>query len=51
MLTPGRPVARGGSYYYASSTARITNRESPEPNFRDLSVGLRLCASAPPGVQ
>ncbi|ATB34990.1 hypothetical protein CYFUS_000402 [Cystobacter fuscus] len=51
VLAPGRPVARGGSYYYAASTARVTNRESPEPNFRDLSVGLRLCASAPPGVQ
>ncbi len=46
-LAPGRSVARGGSYYYASSTARVTNRESPEPNFRDLSVGLRLCAPAP----
>jgi formylglycine-generating enzyme required for sulfatase activity len=50
VLAPGRPVARGGSYYYASSTARVTNRESPEPNFRDLSVGLRVCASAPPSV-
>ncbi|WP_434388629.1 nSTAND1 domain-containing NTPase [Melittangium boletus] len=46
-LEAGRPVARSGSYYYASSTARIPNRETPEPNFRDLSVGLRVCASAP----
>jgi len=50
-LEPGRPVARSGSYYYASSTARIPNRETPEPNFRDLSVGLRLCAAAPLPVQ
>ncbi len=47
VLQPGRPVARGGSYYYAATTARSTNRESPEPSFRDLSVGLRLCADAP----
>ena len=47
VLKPGSPVARGGSYYYAASTARSTNRESPEPSFRDLSVGMRLCADAP----
>jgi formylglycine-generating enzyme required for sulfatase activity len=48
ILQPGRPVARGGSYYFAASSARTPNRESPEPNFRDLSVGMRLCADAPP---
>ncbi len=48
VLEPGRPVARGGSYYYAATTSRSTNRETPEPNFRDLSVGARLCADAPP---
>jgi serine/threonine protein kinase/formylglycine-generating enzyme required for sulfatase activity/energy-coupling factor transporter ATP-binding protein EcfA2 len=47
VLQPGRPVARGGSYYFGASTARSPNRETPEPNFRDLSVGLRLCADAP----
>jgi formylglycine-generating enzyme required for sulfatase activity len=46
-LEPGRPVARGGSYYYAATTSRSTNRETPEPNFRDPSVGARLCAEAP----
>ncbi len=48
ILQPGRPVARGGSYYFAASSARTPNRESPEPNFRDLSVGMRLCADVPP---
>ena len=47
VLQPGHPVARGGSYYYASGTARIPNRETPEPHFRDLTVGMRLCADAP----
>ncbi len=47
VLQPGRPVARGGSYYFGTSTARSPNRETPEPLFRDLSVGLRLCADAP----
>ena len=47
VLEPGRPVARGGSYYYAATTSRSTNRENPEPNFRDPSVGARLCADAP----
>jgi hypothetical protein len=47
VLQPGRPVARGGSYYFGSSTARIPNRETPEPGLRDLSVGVRLCADAP----
>ncbi len=46
-LQPGHPVARGGSYYFGASTARVPNRETPEPDFRDLSVGLRLCADAP----
>ena len=40
-------MSRGGSYYFASSTARIPNRETPEPGFRDLNVGMRLCADAP----
>ncbi|MFL5358102.1 protein kinase domain-containing protein [Archangium sp.] len=47
VLQPERPVARGGGYYFGSSTARIPNRETPEPGFRDLTVGLRLCADAP----
>jgi formylglycine-generating enzyme required for sulfatase activity len=45
VLNPGRPVARGSSYYFSASTCRSTNREAPEPSFRDLTVGMRLCAT------
>lgn len=38
-------VARGGSYYFSANTARLNNRELPEPSYRDLTVGLRICAS------
>jgi formylglycine-generating enzyme required for sulfatase activity len=43
-LEPGVPVARGGSYYFAATTARSANRELPEPGLKDLTVGLRVCA-------
>jgi formylglycine-generating enzyme required for sulfatase activity len=46
-LEPGVPVARGGSYYFAATTARSANRELPEPSLRDLTVGLRVCADLP----
>ncbi|WPB76762.1 SUMF1/EgtB/PvdO family nonheme iron enzyme [Archangium violaceum] len=46
IFQPGRSAARGGSYYFGASTGRSPNRETPEPGFRDLSVGLRLCADA-----
>lgn len=39
------PVLRGGSFYYSTSTARATNREAVEPTMRDLTLGLRVCAS------
>jgi formylglycine-generating enzyme required for sulfatase activity len=45
--TPAQPVARGGSFYFAATTARIANRETPDRTYRDISVGMRLCASAP----
>jgi formylglycine-generating enzyme required for sulfatase activity len=41
---PSRFVARGGSFYYTAQVARIENREMPEASFRDVSVGLRVCA-------
>ncbi len=46
-LEPGKPVARGGSYYYSSNSARSSNRELPEPGLRDLTVGMRVCADLP----
>ncbi len=42
-------VARGGSFSYDAQVARIENRETPEPTFRDVSVGVRICADAPRG--
>lgn len=44
---PGKPVARGGSYYFGPSAARSANRELPEADLRDPSVGMRLCADLP----
>jgi hypothetical protein len=38
---------RGGSYYATRLTLRIANRELPESTFRDLTVGVRVCASVP----
>ena len=44
-LSDGEAVARGGSYYTNAYTCRSTNREVPEPSFRAVVVGLRVCAS------
>lgn len=44
----GEVVARGGSYYFNVNTARVSNRELPEASFRDLTVGVRLCADSSP---
>ncbi len=44
-VADGQVVARGGSYYFSANTARVTNRELPESSYRDLTVGLRICAS------
>jgi len=43
-FAPDQAVARGGSYYFAASSCRLTNRELPERSFRDLTVGMRICA-------
>jgi formylglycine-generating enzyme required for sulfatase activity len=49
-VEPDRPVARGGSYYFAAATARSANREMPERTFRDINVGIRVCADLPTGT-
>ncbi|HLU65093.1 MAG TPA: SUMF1/EgtB/PvdO family nonheme iron enzyme, partial [Kofleriaceae bacterium] len=41
----GAPVARGGSFYYTTTIARIANRETPVAEYRDISVGMRVCSS------
>ncbi|NMO19710.1 SUMF1/EgtB/PvdO family nonheme iron enzyme [Pyxidicoccus fallax] len=46
-LEPGKAVARGGSFAFAATSARSTNRELPEPSLRDVTVGLRVCADPP----
>ena len=46
-LEPGGHAARGGSFYFGANTGRTYNRETPEPSFRDTSVGFRLCADLP----
>lgn len=46
-LEPGGHAARGGSFYFGANTTRTYNRETPEPSFRDTSVGFRLCADLP----
>jgi formylglycine-generating enzyme required for sulfatase activity len=46
-VEPGALVARGGSFYFAATTAWVNNRELPEPSLRDVNVGMRVCASWP----
>ncbi|AGC41863.1 putative serine/threonine protein kinase [Myxococcus stipitatus DSM 14675] len=46
-LEPGRAVARGGSFGFAATSARSTNRELPEASLRDVGMGLRVCADPP----
>jgi formylglycine-generating enzyme required for sulfatase activity len=45
-LTKEHTAARGGSFLYALTTARIVNRELPGPTHRDINLGLRLCGNA-----
>ena len=45
-LGDGDHAARGGSFYFDLNSARKANREVPEPAFRDVSVGFRVCADA-----
>jgi formylglycine-generating enzyme required for sulfatase activity len=40
-------AARGGSFAFGPNSSRSTDRELTEPSFRDVSVGLRVCADAP----
>jgi formylglycine-generating enzyme required for sulfatase activity len=42
---PGAPLARGGSWYNASISARTANREPSEPTQRDVDTGFRICAT------
>jgi formylglycine-generating enzyme required for sulfatase activity len=44
VLKRGELVARGGSFYFPTPSARSANREPIEPTLRDLTIGLRVCA-------
>jgi eukaryotic-like serine/threonine-protein kinase len=46
-LVAGQSVVRGGSFYHDLNSSRSENRETPEATYRDLTVGLRVCASLP----
>jgi serine/threonine protein kinase/formylglycine-generating enzyme required for sulfatase activity len=37
-------AARGGSWYFGPSSSHVADREETEASFRDMSVGLRVCA-------
>ncbi len=46
-LSENGHAARGGGYYEAELTLRTNNRSVPEPSFRELGLGLRVCADLP----
>jgi formylglycine-generating enzyme required for sulfatase activity len=41
----GEIVIRGGGYYFTAYTCRSTNREPVQQTFRDMTTGIRVCAS------
>jgi serine/threonine protein kinase/formylglycine-generating enzyme required for sulfatase activity len=47
--SPDLAAARGGSFSYAASTARIANRESPPKTYKEISMGLRICGTLESG--
>jgi len=44
----GEYVARGGSYYHDRKTANLANRYVLDGNTRDVTLGIRLCATPRP---
>ena len=44
-LRPAETVIRGGAYFFNSVTCRLTNRNSVPAGFRDITTGIRVCAS------
>jgi formylglycine-generating enzyme required for sulfatase activity len=47
ILKPNSYVMRGGSFYQYNTINRSTNREGNEPTMRDITVGVRICATYP----
>jgi serine/threonine protein kinase/formylglycine-generating enzyme required for sulfatase activity len=48
VITPDSYLARGGSFYQFNTVNRSTNRESLDPTLRDITLGVRICATYPP---
>ncbi|NUQ74389.1 MAG: SUMF1/EgtB/PvdO family nonheme iron enzyme, partial [Polyangiaceae bacterium] len=40
-------AVRGGGYYFDATSARTTNRYLTEATLRDITVGVRVCATVP----
>ena len=47
-LVPNEHVLRGGGFYFDKTTARIPNRQVPEPTIHDANLGLRVCVTFEP---
>jgi formylglycine-generating enzyme required for sulfatase activity len=41
----GRPILRGGGYWYDRKSAQVSNRSRLSATRRDLAIGFRVCAS------
>src|SRR5262249_15127434 len=46
-VTLDKSAARGGAYTYDAITGLIPNRQTPQPQYRDGTLGLRVCADYP----
>ena len=44
-------VVRGGGYYFAAVNCRVTNRQVVPSEFRDMTAGIRVCASVEGGTE
>jgi serine/threonine protein kinase/formylglycine-generating enzyme required for sulfatase activity len=47
-IKPGERVTRGGSFSFEVVVCSAVNRFVPDPEMRDGTIGLRVCASWPP---
>ncbi len=48
-LEPNQYVIRGGAYFFQPINSRSTNREQVPPTYRDITTGIRVCASLSEG--
>jgi len=48
-VTSGETAIRGGAYYFNAISSRSTNREPFPTTFRDVTTGIRVCASTQEG--